>query len=131
MGRLGNMGFGFEAGLLRPARPLAAEPGMIRLGYATDQEPIRRRAAGSSAGRIAKAMEALARGQVRCEFVSTGEAAPAGATPPKAITSEQARQAAADPAVQAVMDLFGGEIQDIRPNPSAPIPTDEAAEAGE
>jgi len=128
MGRLGRMGFGPEAGLLRVARPVSVEPGLIRLSYAAAQEPIRRQAAGAMAGRVAKAMGALASGEVRCEFVTTDEPAEPAATAGRAITSEQKKKVAEDPAVAAVKDLFGGEIVSIQPNPSVQQATDDGAD---
>ncbi len=108
---------GAVGGLLRAAKPLAVGPGTLRLGFDADHEPMRRRAAGAMAGRIAEVLESVAGRAVQCEFVATGESGAATATASRvnrAITSEQRKKVENDPAVKAVMDLFGGQLADIR-----------------
>ena len=117
MNRLGAMGHGSVAGLLKPARPLAVEPGEIRLGFSGECEPIRTRAAGPMAGQVAEALSALAGRSVQCRFVSTGEdngrGMAADGRPVGGVGSAERKKVESDPAVKAVIDLFGGRLVDV------------------
>ena len=105
-------------GLLKPARVLSAEPGAVQLGYDTEYEAMRQRAVGDSAGRIEEALSRLAGRPVKCRFVPTGRsggpAMTAGGVPMGGISTEQRQQVADDPAVRAVLELFGGQLADVR-----------------
>ena len=145
---LATSGFGSVAGLLRPARPLAVDETSIRLGFPADQGSMRSRAAGAMAVPVAEAMARLAGREVKCHIDVVGEAtgrpAVVGGQLIGGISSEQRRQVEHDPAVQAVMELFGGQISTIRADlelaragqpsdstPSADGPADEPATSPE
>ena len=118
MSRLDAMGYARVAGSLRPAKPLAAWPGGLRLGFDADHEPIRNHAGGGMADAIAEALAKLAGRDVQCQLVATGQASGRGSAPDvqatRAISSEDRRKVEKDPAVATVMDLFGGQLADIR-----------------
>ncbi|MFW6154877.1 MAG: DNA polymerase III subunit gamma/tau [Planctomycetota bacterium] len=114
MTRLARGGFAAAAGLLRAARPLEASSGRLRLGFAGDQEPMRRRAAGPEIDKVTRALTALAGGEVRCDFVTVESDRPA---PPRAVTSAQRKAVMDDSTVRAVMDMFGGTIEHIAVKP--------------
>ncbi len=117
---LSASGFGAVAGLLRSARPLAVDAGSIRLGFPADQVSMRTRAAGAMAAAVAEAMGHLAGRRVGCHVESVGQAtgrpAVVGGQLIGGISSEQRRQVEQDPAVRAVIDVFGGQINSIRPD---------------
>jgi len=114
---VGGISNGSVAGILRAAKPMAAQAGAIRLGFDAAHESMRKRAAGAMAGAIAEALAALAGRAVQCEFVSAGGSAAngAGSAGPQLgrVSSRERKAVESDPAVRAVMDLFGGQIADI------------------
>ena len=120
MQRLGAAGYGAVAGLLQPARPLAAGEGTIRLGYPADQASICGRAAGAMAAAVAEALGTLAGRAVQCRVEMLGE--PTGRPPVVGghlvggVSSEQRRQAEQDPAVRGLLDRFGGQVSRIHPD---------------
>ncbi len=126
------------AGILRGAKLQSVGPGAIELGFDTEDEPMRQRAAGAMAERIEQALSALAGQSVRCRFVATGHSRGTGrvvsGVAMGGINSADRVKVAQDPAVKAVTDLFGGQVADIRPDaellrasadPASPSPADE------
>ena len=120
------------AGALTPAKVLAVEPDALRLGFDTEFEPMRTRAI-TIAPRITEAFSQLAGQPMRCELVSTcksnGQVAAINGQALRGVSSEERKQIANDPAVRAVVEMFNGELTDIRPDVQpgtapAPVPAD-------
>jgi len=115
------------AGLLRAAKVEGFDGGVLKLSFDQAHEVLRQRCAGPMAVPITAAVAALAGRQVQCEFVSNG--APAANGEPRrtfnALSTDEKTNIAKDPAVRAVMDLFGGELVDIRKDASATAGEDE------
>ena len=117
-------------GILRAAKPVAAEAGSIRLSFDASHESMCRRAAGAMAEPIAQALGAIAGRPVQCECVAAavapgGDAAANGQSLGR-ISSRERKTVESDPAVRTVMDLFGGQIADIKRDVEMP-PAVEAA----
>ena len=102
------------AGLLRMATVAGFDGAMLKLNFDAQNESLRQRCEAQS-GVIAEALAALAGRPIRCEF--TCSAAGNGAAPARAFgglsTAEKA-EVVKDPAVQAVLSLFGGDVADVR-----------------
>ncbi|MFP3937850.1 MAG: DNA polymerase III subunit gamma/tau [Phycisphaerae bacterium] len=103
------------AGALRPAKVLAVNGESMKLGFDKPDEPHRRQCANTLAGRIDSVFSELTGRRVRCEYVSTGrggESSVGGNG--RDLSTEDKRQIHHDPDVQKVLDLFGGEVVDMR-----------------
>jgi DNA polymerase-3 subunit gamma/tau len=116
--RLAAMRKGQVAGLLRLATVRGFEQGVLRLGYDSAHESLRQRCMGLFGEPIAKALSGLAGQDIRCEYVSTGtaasEAAPPVARPDPALSTAEKNDIQKDPAVREVLDLFEGDVVDMR-----------------
>jgi len=118
VGALNAARAGHVAGLLAPAKVAGLEADTLHLGYDGAHEPIRRRASQQDE-QIRSALGGLFGQAVRCQYVSTGEPgeAPARAAAPQAasaVSSADREAIRKDPAVQAVLNFFGGAVVDIR-----------------
>jgi DNA polymerase-3 subunit gamma/tau len=109
------------AGILQPATVLGFDGQVLRLGFGPAHESLRLRCAGAMSQAVASALTDLAGEAIRCEYVSTG----GGKTPPAAkangvLSTAEKNELAKDPAVRAVVDLFGGGVVDIRKDGELP-----------
>ena len=106
------------AGALRPAEVLGFEDGALKVGFDVHHEVLRRRCTGPLSRPIDSALTDLAGREIRCEYVSTGARTAVGkrpiAQPATALSTAEKREIQNDPAVRAVLELFGGEVVDIR-----------------
>lgn len=122
------------AGLLNGAKVLAASTGSLKLAFDTGHETLRIKCAGDMRGPVQDALSVLAGAPVRCEFVASAPAeADAPAKPARVfgdLSSDEKLVISRDPAVRAVLDLFGGDIADIRKAGPAPVASSEAEAAG-
>jgi hypothetical protein len=129
--QLGQMGHAQVAGIIQPARPVQVEGDLIVLAYAPAHEPLRRQVAGALADRVSEALSQLAGRPVRCQFTATTQegnaAAQPAARPTRGVSSEERNKVENDPAVHAVMDLFGAKLVEIRleAEPASPEAADE------
>ncbi len=121
------------SGLLAPAKVLAVSGDLLRLGYDSAHEVIRRRCAERMDGQIAGALGRLFGRQVRCEYVATGQAGrPAPVATNAALSTAERNELNSDPAVKAVLDFFDGSVSDLRRlSPPPGQSEDEAAEEDE
>ncbi len=106
---------GQVSGLLAPAKVLALADSTLRLGYDKAHEAVRRRCE-SMAEQIDQALGSLFGRSVRCEYVATGlegESTSKPSGPPRLSTAERSA-INRDPAVQAVLNYFDGNIEYIR-----------------
>jgi len=105
------------AGLLRVASVLSYDDGLLRLGYDRSTEPLRARCAGPLCATICSALTELAGRSIRCEFVGAEGAGGEGSTPavrPQVLSTEEKNEIHKDPAVQSVLERFGGQVVDMR-----------------
>ncbi len=113
------------AGAIRLAIPVDFRDGELTLGFDDVHETLRQRCTDRLAEAANKAIGDLAGRDVRCEFISVG-LTPNGKTfvPPKSqtLSTAQRDEIRKDPAVQGVLDLFGGEVVDIRRDRQPPEP---------
>jgi len=126
------------AGALRLATPLAFDDGVLRLGFHPDHERLRQRCEQRLQERADAALSALAGRAIRCTFMEHDNG-PDGAAPSQApaaaaatLNTEEKNAIQKDPAVREVLELFGGEVVDIRkqaPPAAAPDAPDEAEQA--
>jgi len=109
------------AGLLQPAAVLGFDGQVLRVGYSPAHEALRQRCAGGMNEAIASALTGLAGRAIRCEYVSTGQAKGGQVAPASnVLTTAEKNEIGKDPAVRAVMDLFGGQVMDIRKDDELP-----------
>ncbi|MDY6912833.1 MAG: hypothetical protein SVT52_00005, partial [Planctomycetota bacterium] len=113
------------AGALRPAKVLAFEDGVLRLGFDGHHETLRRRCDEAIGQAVEQSLTELAGKTIRCQYVALdadgANGADKKAPPPNRFgnfsTAEKA-EIQKDPAVRTVMDLFGGSLVDIRKQPA-------------
>ena len=115
------------AGALRAASVAGFADDTLKLTFDTDHETLRARCAGPMYEAVCSALTQLAPGPIRCEFVSSGKGGAGGAAAAQAqvLSTADKNEISKDPAVQAVMGLFGGEIIDMQKDPNAPQPAEE------
>ncbi|MHC4295256.1 MAG: DNA polymerase III subunit gamma/tau, partial [Planctomycetota bacterium] len=104
-------------GLLRPAEAVSFEDGLLKLGFDSGHEGLRRRCAGPLNKEIENTLSELSARPIRCEYVSVNGASTAATVhSPRSLTlsTEEKRQVHNDPGVQEVLSLFGGEVIDVR-----------------
>ncbi len=122
-------------GLLKPAKVLAFNGAVLDLGYDAANETLRARAAGSMSASVGSALSALAGRDIRCNFVSMLAPPPPPGAPAATPTAPNGRasfgglstaeksEIVKDPAVRAVLDLFGGDVVDfLRDGPAPATP---------
>jgi DNA polymerase-3 subunit gamma/tau len=103
------------AGVLQRATVLGFDGQVLRLGFNPAHEALRQRCAGGMNEAILSALTALAGKAIRCEYTSTGQAKAGEPTlANNVLSTAEKNEIAKDPAVRAVMDLFGGQVVDIR-----------------
>ncbi len=104
------------AGALRPAKVLGFADGVLKLGYDSGHDAIRRRCAGPLDNAIRQGLAKLAGQEVGCEYMAIGAPAAGGArpTPGNHVSTAEKNALLKDPAVRGVLDLFGGDLVDIR-----------------
>jgi DNA polymerase-3 subunit gamma/tau len=102
------------AGMLRAAKVLAFQDGVLRMGFDPQAEVLRKQCEGAMDAAIRSALTDLAGRPIRCEY-ATGvqEGTPCAAVLKDLSTAEKA-EIQKDPAVRAVTDLFGGAVVDVR-----------------
>jgi hypothetical protein len=113
---LSQRGHGQQAGLLLPAKVLGLDGSKIRLGYPASHDSLRRRAEETASG-VERVLAELFSRPIRCEYIASGEAAPAGTPAPavhSAISSAERLELNGDPAVKAVLQLFDGRIVNVQ-----------------
>jgi len=114
-----------DTGAIGPAAITGYDGRTLRLGFQPDHEALRARCEGQLSLNINAALSDILGRAIRCEYVVVGNA---GGTEGRAVrpiaglsTSERG-EIAKDPAVRAVMDLFGGELDDfIREAATIPV----------
>ena len=106
------------AGTLRPAKVLGFADGILKLGYDSGHDAIRRRCAGPLGNAICRSLAKLAGQEVRCRYMATGAPAAAGTRSAAAnhLSTAEKNALLKDQAVRGVLDLFGGDLVDIRRN---------------
>ena len=127
------------AGALRAGRVMSFEGDVLRLGFEPPNEVLRQQCEGPLQDTIRSALADLAGREIRCECVAVGPqavgAAPAGtpgsglangesrpaARPPAALSTAEKAEIQKDPAVRAVLDLFGGDVVDVRRDRNAQV----------
>jgi DNA polymerase-3 subunit gamma/tau len=109
------------AGVLQPAVVLGFDGEVLHLGYGSAHEVLRQRCAGQMNEAIVSALTGLAGKAIRGEYVSTEPGKVAQTAPVNNVLSTaEKNEIGKDPAVRAVVDLFGGQVVDIRKDdPSA------------
>ncbi len=114
------------AGALRAASVTGFADDTLKLTFDTAHETLMARCAGPMYEAVCSALTQLASRPIRCEFVSSGKPAAAGAAAqPQVLSTADKNEISKDPAVQAVMGLFGGEIIDMQKDPNVPEPAEE------
>ena len=109
------------AGMLQPAAVLGFDGLVLRLGFDPAHEPLRLRCAGAMSQAVASALADLAGKAIRCEYVSNGGGkSPLAANANGMLSTVEKNELAKDPAVRAVVDLFGGGVVDIRKDGELP-----------
>ena len=116
------------AGLLAPAKVMGFEDGVLTLAFDARHETFCNRASQMD-GTIAGALSSLAGRPVQCRYQrisnGPGDAVPSGPVFGGLSTAEK-NAVGKDPSVRAVMELFGGEVVDIRRDDSPPAAAEES-----
>jgi len=133
-------------GLLQPAKVSSLEGKVLTLAFEPEHETLRAKCAGDMKRAIEAALSAMAGQAVQIDCVVTlrapaavnpdqqaapGTAAAAPARPRPAfgeLSTAEKSEIMKDSAVRAVLDLFGGEVVDIRRNEAAPATPSVASE---
>jgi DNA polymerase-3 subunit gamma/tau len=127
-------------GLLRPARVTAFDGSTLRLAFDPAHESLRLRLMGPIKDSVEGCLAKLAGKPIRCEAFSTTQAAqispafpaasavsagraaaPAGPSRPAFgdLSTDEKSEIRKDPAVQAVTDLFGGDVLEMKRDANA------------
>ena len=110
------------AGVLGPAKVVSFDGRCLKLGFEPAFENLRQRCAGPMAEAIDSALTAMAGREIRCQYVAgAGAVASAGAGLRPVfggLSTEEKAVVMKDPSVQAVLNLFGGEVMDVGRNQS-------------
>ncbi len=116
------------AGLIAPARPTGFDDGVLTLAFDARHETLRSRCASQMDAAIAAALSVLAGRQITCRYQTTGDTEKPAPTGPMsgALSTAEKNAIGKDPSVRAVMDLFGGEVVDIRKDVAPPAPPEES-----
>ena len=95
---------------------------MLTLAFDARHEPLRNRCASQMDGAITAALSALAGRPITCRYETTGPAKGAAPNGPVfgGLSTAEKNAVGKDPSVRAVMDLFGGEVVDIRKDTAPP-----------
>jgi DNA polymerase III subunit gamma/tau len=115
------------AGLVKPAAVAAFDGSTLTLNYPQNQDILRQRASQGLTA-IEQSLSALAGRAIHCLIVAAAPAdgnAPASSGPARSfggLSTAQKAQIMKDPAVQAVLDLFGGDVVDITRKEVPPEP---------
>jgi len=109
-------------GLLRLAKVLGFDGRQLTLAFDAGHERLRQRCAGQFDGAIVSALSALAGREIRCRYQSAGGAPPQNASAFGELSTAEKNAIGKDPSVRQVMDLFGGEVIDIRKDTTASDP---------
>jgi len=111
-------------GCLRAGQVMGFEDDTLSLGFDARHESLFRRCSGPMNGAVHAALRGLAGREIRCRYVQMGQyAADYGAPPADALplSTEEKRQIRKDPGVKEVLDLFGGEVVDVRKGEVPPL----------
>jgi hypothetical protein len=112
------------AGLIGPAKPAGFADGVLTLAFDPQHELLRSRCASQMDGAIAAALSALAGRPITCRYQTTASGDKPAPTGPVfgGLSTAEKNAVGKDPSVRAVIDLFGGEVVDIRRDAAAPAP---------
>jgi len=105
------------AGLLQPARVVGFENDVLSLAYPSAHEALGDRCRGPMRQAVCSALTQLAGRPVSFEVVSDGEAPSGGSssqTRPAVLSTAEKNEIYNDPAVQTVLELFGGQVVDMQ-----------------
>ncbi len=108
------------AGLIAPAKVAGFDDGLLTLAFDARHETLRQKCASQMDSAISAALSALAGRQVRCRYPQADSAEGGAPTGPAfgGLSTAEKNSIHKDPSVRAVVDLFGGEVVDIRKDDS-------------
>jgi DNA polymerase-3 subunit gamma/tau len=102
------------AGLIAPAKVAAFDGGVLTLAFDTKHETLRQKCSSQMDAAISAALSALAGQQVQCRYQRINSANGAAGPAFGGLSTAEKNAINKDPSVRAVVDLFGGEVVDIR-----------------
>lgn len=117
-------------GCLRAGQVMGFEDDVLTLGFDARHETLLRRCSGPMKDAIHTALRTLTGREIRCRYISTGQYSSENDIPAShelPLSTEEKRQIRKDPTVTQVLELFGGEVVDIRRRP-APQPAENGEE---
>jgi DNA polymerase-3 subunit gamma/tau len=102
------------AGLIAPAKVAAFDGGVLTLAFDAKHETLRQKCSSQLDAAISAALSALAGRQVQCRYQRINGANGANGPAFGGLSTAEKNAINKDPSVRAVVDLFGGEVVDIR-----------------
>jgi DNA polymerase-3 subunit gamma/tau len=108
------------AGLIAPAKVVGFDDGLLTLAFDARHETLRQKCTSQMDGAISAALSALAGRQVRCRYQQADRVEGSAPARPAfgGLSTAEKNTLHKDPSVRAVVDLFGGEVVDIRKDDS-------------